>query len=206
MKTPELILLQLKSLGPQSAKMLAERIAITTMGVRQHLQQLEQRELVCYEESRTKVGRPTRFWSLTNKGHAQFPDRHRDLSRTLLEGTQKLFGSQGVEQLIEIREDALYARYVSELALHPEGEARFHALARLRQDDGYMAEVEFENNAVVLIENHCPIGVAANTCGKLCHSELRLLNRLLGSKYHVERVEHIISDSRRCAYRITSRE
>lgn len=32
MKTPELILLQLKSLGPQSAKMLAERIAITTMG------------------------------------------------------------------------------------------------------------------------------------------------------------------------------
>ncbi|MEG2829580.1 MAG: transcriptional regulator, partial [Edwardsiella sp. (in: enterobacteria)] len=157
MKTPELILLQLKSLGPQSAKMLAERIAITTMGVRQHLQQLEQRELVCYEESRTKVGRPTRFWSLTNKGHAQFPDRHRDLSRTLLEGTQKLFGSQGVEQLIEIREDALYARYVSELALHPEGEARFHALARLRQDDGYMAEVEFENNAVVLIENHCPI-------------------------------------------------
>lgn len=53
MKTPELIMLQLKSLGPQSAKMLADRISITTMGIRQHLQQLEQRELVCYEEART---------------------------------------------------------------------------------------------------------------------------------------------------------
>ena len=60
MKTPELIMLQLKSLGPQSAKMLADRISITTMGIRQHLQQHEQRELVCYEEARTKVGRPTR--------------------------------------------------------------------------------------------------------------------------------------------------
>lgn len=37
MKTPELIMLQLKSLGPQSAKMLADRISITTMGIRQHL-------------------------------------------------------------------------------------------------------------------------------------------------------------------------
>lgn len=38
MKTPELILLQLKALGPHSAKMLAERLDITPMGIRQHLQ------------------------------------------------------------------------------------------------------------------------------------------------------------------------
>lgn len=97
MKTPELIMLQLKSLGPQSAKMLADRISITTMGIRQHLQQLEQRELVCYEEARTKVGRPTRYWSLTTKGHGQFPDRHQDLSRVLLGAAQQLFGDEGVD-------------------------------------------------------------------------------------------------------------
>lgn len=70
MKTPELILLQLKALGPHSAKMLAERLDITPMGIRQHLQSLEKRELVCYEEARSKVGRPTRYWSLTERGHA----------------------------------------------------------------------------------------------------------------------------------------
>lgn len=86
-----------ESLGPQSAKMLADRISITTMGIRQHLQQLEQRELVCYEEARTKVGRPTRYWSLTTKGHSQFPDRHQDLSRVILGAAQQLFGDEGVE-------------------------------------------------------------------------------------------------------------
>ena len=85
MKTPELILLQLKTLGPHSAKMLAERLEITPMGIRQHLQSLEQRELVCYEETRAKVGRPTRYWSLTQQGHAQFADGHDRLSAILLE-------------------------------------------------------------------------------------------------------------------------
>lgn len=115
MKTPELIMLQLKSLGPQSAKMLADRISITTMGIRQHLQQLEQRELVCYEEARTKVGRPTRYWSLTTKGHSQFPDRHQDLSRVILGAAQQLFGDEGVEKLINVREDSLFQRYATEL-------------------------------------------------------------------------------------------
>ena len=206
MKTPELIMLQLKSLGPQSAKMLADRISITTMGIRQHLQQLEQRELVCYEEARTKVGRPTRYWSLTTKGHSQFPDRHQDLSRVILGAAQQLFGDEGVEKLINVREDSLFQRYATELEKYPEGEERFQALARLRQNDGYMAELEVEDDAVVLIENHCPIGVAAHNCGNSCNSELSLLHRLLGPNYEIDRVEHIISNSRRCAYRITPRE
>lgn len=206
MKTPELILLQLKSLGPQSAKMLADRISITTMGIRQHLQQLEQRELVCYEESRTKVGRPTRYWSLTSKGHAQFPDRHQDLSRVLLNAANKLFGDEGVERLIDVRENDLYRRYAEELKKYPEGHERFQALARLRQNDGYMADLEDNGDACILVENHCPIGVAASTCGHLCNSELNLLCRLLGPNYQIERIEHIIAGSRRCAYRITPRE
>ncbi|MBW7984278.1 helix-turn-helix transcriptional regulator [Enterobacillus tribolii] len=206
MKTPELILLQLKSLGPQSAKMLADRISITTMGIRQHLQQLEQRELVCYEESRTKVGRPTRYWSLTSKGHAQFPDRHQDLSRVLLNAANKLFGDEGVERLIDVRENDLYQRYAEELKKYPEGTERFQALARLRQNDGYMADLETSDGACILVENHCPIGVAATTCGHLCNSELKLLGRLLGPNYQIERIEHIIAGSRRCAYRITPRE
>ncbi|MCS3406393.1 hypothetical protein NYE85_04175 [Serratia sp. AKBS12] len=81
MKTPALILLQLKTLGPYSVKMLALRLGITPMGIRQHLQSLEQRELVCYEEARSKVDRPARYCSLTRSGHAQFaigtPSWHR---------------------------------------------------------------------------------------------------------------------------------
>lgn len=206
MKTPELILLQLKTLGPHSAKMLAERLEITPMGIRQHLQSLEQRELVCYEEARTKVGRPTRYWSLTPQGHSQFVDRHDRLSAILLESAHDLFGDEGLEKLIQAREDKLYQRYASELAEEENHLDRLNRLVHLRQHDGYMAELLEHPQGMLLVENHCPIGVAATACSSLCNSELQLFHRLFGNGYRIERTAHAIAGSRHCAYLIQPRE
>ncbi len=207
MKTADLILLQLKSLGPHSAKMLAEKLSMTTMGVRQHMQHLEEKELVCHEDVRTKVGRPTRFWSLTSDGHAQFPDRHNVLSSTLLESTIEIFGQDGLDKLIHSREDKLYTRYSATLDTCDTLEDKLQALVDFRQKDGYMAElIKTDDGLFLLVENHCPIGVAAQTCSTLCHSEIKLFHRLLGDKYSVERTEHIVSGSRHCAYVVTPRE
>lgn len=202
MKTPELILLQLKTLGPHSAKMLAERLDITPMGIRQHLQSLEKRELVCYEEARTKVGRPTRYWSLTHQGHAQFADCHNTLATALLGSAQQLFGTEGVEQLLSVREDKLYQRYAEELSEEAGHQAKLNRLVRLRQHDGYMAELFEHPQGMLLVENHCPIGVAATACSSLCDSELQLFHRLFGHSYRIERTAHAISGSRHCAYLI----
>ncbi|MFC0226572.1 helix-turn-helix transcriptional regulator [Serratia aquatilis] len=206
MKTPELILLQLKTLGPHSAKMLAERLEITPMGVRQHLQSLKLRELVCYEETRISVGRPTRYWSLTRQGHAQFADGHDKLSAILLESAHDLFGPEGLENLIRSREDRLYRHYAEQLAAEENHYARLTRLVRLRQHDGYMAELLEHPEGMLLVENHCPIGVAANTCGSLCNSELKLFHRLFGNDYRIKRTAHTMSGSRHCAFLIQPRE
>ncbi|KFK91959.1 MULTISPECIES: metalloregulator ArsR/SmtB family transcription factor [unclassified Serratia (in: enterobacteria)] len=206
MKTPELILLQLKTLGPHSAKMLAELLEITPMGIRQHLHALEKRELVCYEETRTKVGRPTRYWSLTQQGHAQFADSHDRLSQALLESVGELFGSEGLDKLILAREEKLFRRYADELAQEEHPLGKLSRLVRLRQHDGYMAELLDHPQGKLLVENHCPIGVAASACSKLCNSELQLFHRLLGQDYQIERTAHAISGSRHCAYLIQTEE
>ena len=202
MKTTELILLQLKTLGPHSAKMLAERLDITPMGIRQHLQSLEKRELVDYEEARTKVGRPTRYWSLTHQGHAQFANGHDRLAAEMLGSAHQLFGAEEVEQLLNAREDKLYQRYAEELSEETCHQAKLTRLVRLRQHDGYMAELVEHPLGMLLVENHCPIGVAATACSSLCNSELQLFNRLFGHGYHIERTAHAISGSRHCAYLI----
>ena len=202
MKTTELILLQLKTLGPHSAKMLAERLDITPMGIRQHLQSLEKRELVGYEEARTKVGRPTRYWSLTQQGHAQFANGHDRLATELLGSAHQLFGAGGVEQLLSAREDKLYQRYAEELSEETCHQAKLARLVRLRQQDGYMAELLEHPEGTLLVENHCPIGVAATACSSLCNSELQLFHRLFGHGYRIERTAHAISGSRHCAYLI----
>ena len=46
---------------------------------------------------------------------------------------------------------------------------------------------------------------ATRFCPKLCAGELSLFRSVLGSDVSVDRVEHILSGDRRCAYRITLR-
>ena len=80
------------------------------------------------------------------------------------------------------------------------------ALARIRSEEGYMAMVETEApGRFLLVENHCPICAAASACQGLCRDELTLFRKVLGKDARVERVEHMLSGSRRCVYRIEPR-
>ena len=55
-----------------------------------------------------------------------------------------------------------------------------------------MAESRAEGDGYVLIENHCPICVAATACQGFCRSELDTFREVLGPDVSVERIEHIV--------------
>ena len=84
--------------------------------------------------------------------------------------------------------------------------ARLEALARIRSEEGYMAEVrrEPDSDAWLLLEHHCPICAAARVCSGLCRGELSLFQRVLGAGVRVERVSHMLAGADRCAYRVTA--
>jgi len=68
-----------------------------------------------------------------------------------------------------------------------------------------MAEVQADGDDICyLIENHCPICAAAESCAGLCATELEVFRKMLGDEVKVERTEHLLNDSRRCVYRIRS--
>jgi predicted ArsR family transcriptional regulator len=66
-----------------------------------------------------------------------------------------------------------------------------------------MAEAKKAGDALLLLENHCPVCEAASACIRLCDRELELFQTVLGDGVAVTRVEHIQAGARRCAYRIT---
>jgi predicted ArsR family transcriptional regulator len=66
-----------------------------------------------------------------------------------------------------------------------------------------MAECRPEGDGYLLIENHCPICVAATVCQGFCRAEREVFERALGRDVSVERTEHIVGGDRRCVYRIT---
>lgn len=201
MKSSDQILLLLKTRGRQTAQELAALLGVTSMGARRQLEAAQAKGLVACDDVADKVGRPARFWLLTDAGHARFPDRHADLALQLIEQTRSVFGQAGLEQLIAAREHTIEAAYRRQVQDDPELAGRVQALAQARDAEGYMADSAVQaDGSVLLIENHCPICAAARACQNFCRSELEIFQRVLGPQCKVERSEHLLSGARRCVY------
>jgi len=203
----ERVLFVLKTAGPQTSARMAKRLGVTTMAVRQHLAVLEGEMLVDFTDERRKVGRPARLWRLTPKAFDKFPDGHAELAVGMLHAIQSTFGEEGLERLTEERTRQQVEIYRARMP-GPGGpiEKRAATLARLRCEEGYMAEWGRQRDGTLrLVENHCSIANAARFCPKLCAGELSLFRAVLGDDVSVERVEHILSGDRCCAYHISER-
>lgn len=206
--TEDRLLTRLKRRGAQTAAQLAEHLQISAVGARQHLAALAERRLVDALDRRQGVGRPKRYWQLSDAGHARFPDRHAQLTGELLNAARAAFGDAGLDALIAQRETASRTRYRRVLARVRRLERRVAKLAGLRSREGYMADwrrADDDSGALLLLENHCPVCAAARRCKQLCRSELRLFQTLLGDQAEVERIEHLLAGARRCVYKITPR-
>jgi predicted ArsR family transcriptional regulator len=204
-RSADRILLNLKTKGPQAAAQIAKRLNVTAMAVRQHLYTLRENGLVTYADEHRKVGRPARIWRITDKAHARFPDSHAELTVEMLAIIRATFGERGIDRIVAERTRLQADAYGERLrAAGKSLEARVHALAKIRAEQGYMAEASrARDGSFMLIENHCPICAAASTCQGLCREELNLFSMLLGEGVSVERTDQILAGARRCAYRIT---
>jgi predicted ArsR family transcriptional regulator len=206
-RTRRTILELLKWHGPQDARALAARLAVSAMAVRQHLYALAEEKLVVSREEARPLGRPAKLWELTPAADELFPNAHADLTVSLLQSMRQAFGESGLERLVAVRTESQIAAYRAQLPRRGPLRDRLTALAQLRSREGYMAEVQEEaGGALLLIENHCPICAAAAACTNLCAGELRVFQAALGGGVRVERTDHILAGARRCAYRITARE
>lgn len=195
----------LKTRGPTPAAKLADALKVSAMAVRQHLYALQEQKLVAYEETVTGVGRPQKLWRLTAKAERHFPDAHAELAVALLNGVKRSFGPAGLEKLLTLRARQQVADYSEQLDGLGTLGAKVRALARLRSNEGYMAEaMRDEGDGWLLVENHCPVCSAAKTCAGLCQSEFTVFQTVLGPDVTLERSEHILAGERRCVYRITS--
>lgn len=205
-KSQDRILHRLKTRGPQSVKILSKQLDMTTMGVRQHLAELESKGLVAQtQEERQTRGRPVHLWKLSKLGHDRFPDSHAQTTIELIDVIRSSLGEESLNQLIDERSDKIEANYREQLdAGTPTLQQRIERLARLRSEEGYMAEVRLLPDGWMLIENHCPICSAATNCQQFCKSELEVFQRLFKEEALVARTDHLLAGARRCAYKITA--
>jgi predicted ArsR family transcriptional regulator len=204
-RTRRAIVKLLKTEGALDSAGLAKKLRVTPMAVRQHLYALQKEKMVIAEERPVPLGRPAKFWKLTREADRLFPDAYAELSVALIDAVGETFGSAGVDRLLQTR----LARQKRDYALRIDRDAplgkKLHQLAKVRTEEGYMAEVHADGpKAFVFVENHCPICAAATACQGFCATEVELFQSALGPGVSISRTEHIVNGERRCAYRITN--
>src|SRR5262245_56524314 len=204
-RTRRAIVHLLKQEGALDAQTLAARLHLSAMAVRQHLYALQDEHLVTYHEVPRPIGRPAKLWQLTSAADRLFPEAYAELTVSLLTSVSEAFGAAGLERLLDVRTRQQIAVYDQQMAGQDTLPQRVAALAALRTDEGYMAEVQAqEDGSFLLIEKHCPICAAAVACTGLCGKELEVFRAVLGQDAVVERTEHLLVGARRCAYRVSA--
>jgi predicted ArsR family transcriptional regulator len=202
--TAERILFFIKTRGAVSTATLATALDMTPEAARQQVQKLLASGLIAgQQEAVTGVGRPRQNWVLTEAGNGRFPDRHAQLTVQMIDSVRKLFGEEGMDRLIAQREADARAIYLATCE-GPTTKMRLEQLAAIRTEEGYMARVEQDGSDWLLIEDHCPICIAARTCQGFCRSELQLFQEVIGAGTTVSREQHLLAGAPRCVYRIRS--
>lgn len=201
--TTNKILMLLKMRGPLTALEIAHELKITKEGIRQQLVKLVEEELVQPQEESKGVGRPQKTFSLTVNGNAKFPDTHAELTLKLITIINSM-GKNTLDDVINVYEEVGKKKYHEEMDSIDDLEQKLEKLVEIRTREGYMAEYSKNDEGYLLVENHCPICAAATICQGFCSSELNTFRAVLGKQVIINRVNHIISGDRRCAYQIKS--
>jgi DeoR family suf operon transcriptional repressor len=203
--TREKVLSALKRRGEARAEDLAGELGVTVSAMRQHLVSLAGEGLVAHREVRSGPGRPKHFFALTAAAEPRFPKAYDDLANELLE----YVGDESpelLERVFERRRERRVAGAVGRLAgAGPSLAGRVGELARILDEDGYLAEVvdwpEAGPGTLRVVEHNCAILGVASRYGQACSSELEFIRTVLPDAT-VERVAHIMAGQRQCAYEI----
>src|SRR5262245_20702124 len=197
------ILKLLKRRGPLPVEDLAEALAITVSGARQHLAGLEKDGVVTYQRVRQGPGRPRHLYELTDEGDALFPRNYAELTNELLGYVQE-HDPTLLDQLFVRRAQ----RRVRSAQKRMEGLAlpdKVRELARILDEEGYYAELqELEDGRFRIVERNCLVKDVAARYAQACTSELNFVRKLL-PEADVTRSTHLLNQQPCCAYDIRPR-
>ena len=201
------VLHAVRRLGDASVEQVARDVGISVSGARQHLTWLVEHGLV--ESAGTRAdpnrrGRPRLSYHVSELGDLLFPKAYGALTNELL-GYVGESDPNGVERLFQRRRDHRIESARARLGRHRSLGARVAELAQILDDDGYLASYEqLGPDHYVVVEHNCAIAAVASRYGQACTSEIDFIRAVLPDA-DVNRISHMASGDRRCAYDIRRR-
>jgi predicted ArsR family transcriptional regulator len=198
------VLYAVRRRGEATAEQVAEQLAMTVSGARQHLSALTAEGLVDATEGATTAprrGRRALVYAATDAADAYFPKAYGELTNELL-GYVAATDRALLDDLFARRREQRIANARARLAGKRTLGDRVAELTNILDEDGYLASHEHVATGVYrIVEHNCAIWAVAERYGQACTSELDFIREVLEGAA-VERVEHMVAGARRCAYEI----
>ena len=203
-ETRRQILQHIKRRGEARTDEIAAEIGITMQGTRQHLTALERDGLIVHRKQRDGLGRPRYLYALTPEGDTLFPRRYADLTNELLEYVEDE-SPELLDRIFDRRAQRRLTQARTRTAGLPFRE-KVKTVARILDDDGYLADFEErEDGSFLITEHNCAVLTVAQRYRHACSSELAFLQAAM-PEAEVTRIAHRIAGAHVCAYQIIPRE
>jgi len=181
--TKQQILMILKQKGEIDLPTLAKELDITKMGVLNHINSLEEMEVVERFSKNIGVGRPRTAFRLASNAHDIFPKAYSSVTCSVLEFIEENMGRRAVYQALKKRQNDVKQQYSDQLQ-NREFAEKISEFARLRDQDGYMVELNMVPNSdgFELLEFNCPILNIADKYQEACTVEGELFADLFDAE------------------------
>ncbi len=157
---------------------IAEAVEINPISVRHHITKLQADRMVDSAEERHGVGRPRRYYFLTDNGREHFPTRYLRLTLRILEQLKETVPQTMVNKLFtQIAED-LAADHARELAGLTAAE-RLDLVKKLLTNEGFTVDWQRTGDHYQITESNCPYYHVGQNHPEICSLDQTLISTFL---------------------------
>ena len=176
--TKEQILELLKKSGNMTILELSHELSITEMAVRRHIQTLEREKLIRSEVKKQTMGRPSKVYQLAEQGENYFPKKYKEFCLELLNGMKETGHEQLIIEILQKRKKRLLENYKNEKKSE-DFSGKLESLMRIQELEGYMPQIDHENEKVHFKELNCPFVDIAKAFPEICTVEMEFIKDFL---------------------------
>lgn len=198
------ILLTLKREKEVDLETLSSMMSISKMGILKHIAELEEIGLVERVKRKSGVGRPRLILKLSSSATDIFPKAYATMTCLALNFIEEKLGRGAITETLNRRQQQIIETYTP-LLKEKTFEEKIRELAKLREQDGYMAELEvLQTNNFQLLEYNCPVYDIAEQYEEACTVERQMFEQLLDAE--VKTTHRVVSGDKVCRFCIKKRE
>lgn len=195
-----------------TAQALAIALEISPQAIRRHLKDLEAEDLIEYRSIQQGMGRPQHIYQLSKQGRERFPHRYGEFAVSFLDTLVETVGETQMKEVLRKQWERKAEEYRDRVGMGSLQE-RVANLVKLRQEEGYMAELhpvdadsdrKANKEQFIIAEHNCVISEVAESYPTVCGHELEMFATVLPDCI-VERTHWINNGEHNCGYLIRAK-